>query len=373
MGKKGKYGLLSYVIEGQLIFYNSLNKNKKIIAISVIKIKNLNESILILNRFLKKHFINCFSIQISIDSNELILIINLKNKNKNEIIRHYNLLLDDFNKAELNIFIFREKELERRYLNIVSKEVGNNVNIKQHNNYLVIKNNKQLFRIHTFNLRVKTRNTENSLVPTLLKLISNLINKGFIIFNFYLNNNSQISVVGFIICYSYKKIPFMIKDKTNQFFESEFLVEIDLSLENIFKILWRIPISKNNSFLFKSYKNIFLFNENRMVREIRFDERLKAKLVENNIKYMEINQNIFLIKNKDLFLIVDKLDFKLIFQIIKKFYSKYFIYIFILTEKIYKALMKVEKINLLKQIRIISPNKIKKFKYEKVRFDLKNP
>jgi hypothetical protein len=373
MEKKGKFGLLSYVIEGELIFYNSLNKNKKVIAISIIKIKNLKEIILILNRFLKKHFINCFSIQISIESKELMVIINLKNKDKNEIIRHYNILLDDINKAELKIFILREKELERRYLNIISKEVGNKVNIKQQNNYLIIKNNKQLFKIYTFSLRVKILNTENSLIPTLSKLVSNLINGGFIIFNFYLNNTSQISIVGFIICYSYEKNPFLIKDKINQFYESEFLVEIDLTSENIFKVLWRIAFSEDESFRFKSYKNIFLFNDNLKVREMRFNERLETKLVENNIKYIEISQNLFLIKEKDLFLIVDKINFKLIFQLIKKFYSKYFIYIFVLTEKIYKVLMKVEKIDLLKQIRIISPNKIKDFRYEKVKFDLKYP
>ena len=60
MVKKGKFKLLSYVIEDQLIFYKSLNKNKKILAFSIIEAESFFPLLQILSDFLRKRFIKYF-------------------------------------------------------------------------------------------------------------------------------------------------------------------------------------------------------------------------------------------------------------------------------------------------------------------------
>jgi hypothetical protein len=65
MPKKGKYQLLSYLVNRYLIFYKSLNRNKKIVAFAMFEANSLNKTIPILNEFLKKRFIQSYSIQLN--------------------------------------------------------------------------------------------------------------------------------------------------------------------------------------------------------------------------------------------------------------------------------------------------------------------
>ncbi|MFX1339923.1 MAG: hypothetical protein ACFFDK_15030, partial [Promethearchaeota archaeon] len=61
MVKKGKFKLLSYVIEDQLIFYKSLNRNKKILAFSIIEVESFFPLLQILKDYLEKRILKYFS------------------------------------------------------------------------------------------------------------------------------------------------------------------------------------------------------------------------------------------------------------------------------------------------------------------------
>jgi len=93
MVKKGKYKLLSFFIEDNLLFYKSLNKNKKFIAFSIFECSDFHPSFNILTDYLKKRFLNYFSIQM--DSNEnskTLFIICFQDKDKDAIIKIFHLL-----------------------------------------------------------------------------------------------------------------------------------------------------------------------------------------------------------------------------------------------------------------------------------------
>ena len=65
MIRKGKFKLFSYIVEDFLIFYKSINRNKKIISFSILESEDFFPLITILNNFLKQRFLNYYSIQIS--------------------------------------------------------------------------------------------------------------------------------------------------------------------------------------------------------------------------------------------------------------------------------------------------------------------
>ena len=65
MTRKGKFQLLSYLIDENLIYYKSLNKNKKIIAFAMFETIKINSVIPTLNQFLKKRIIKYYTIQLN--------------------------------------------------------------------------------------------------------------------------------------------------------------------------------------------------------------------------------------------------------------------------------------------------------------------
>ena len=73
------------------------------------------------------------------------------------------------------------------------------------------------------------------------------------------------------------------------------------------------------------------------------------------------------IENQSVFLSLPKLDSNLILNILKKYYSKYEIFILILDNKDYDKLIKIAKINLLKNVRIISIEDLQRFDIEILR------
>ena len=91
MVRKGKFKILSYIVEEYLIFYTSLNRNKKILAFSIVETKDFYPLISILNNFLKKGFLNCYSIQIDISQRDnKFFILNFEDYRKERIIKFFN-------------------------------------------------------------------------------------------------------------------------------------------------------------------------------------------------------------------------------------------------------------------------------------------
>ena len=163
MVKKGKFKLLSYVIEDQLIFYKSLNKNKKILAFSIIEAESFFPLLQILSDFLRKRFIKYFSIQLKIhEENKKIFLLNFEEINKNEINKLYNLIYQKVNNNKNQLTFLKKASLEKMFLNIFNKKNTSNLSISKSQDSILIKNHKfsTVYNFYTLNLnRVQTKSS----------------------------------------------------------------------------------------------------------------------------------------------------------------------------------------------------------------------
>ncbi|MHA1660410.1 MAG: hypothetical protein ACTSUT_14960 [Promethearchaeota archaeon] len=140
-----------------------------------------------------------------------------------------------------------------------------------------------------------------------------------------------------------------IETEMNNFFNYHLLKKQNVDLKVIPPFLWRSHIY-NNFFLFKDVLDLFLIKNQYSLHDF------ENKLLKNQIEYKRLNKNLIFIEQHFLFLQLQILNLKVILDIIKKYYSRFFIYILILNEKDYIKLLKIDKISLLKNIKILNPD-----------------
>jgi len=247
MAKKGKFKLLSYVIEDNLIFYQSLNHKKKLLAFSLIKVKSFYPLIVIANNLLKKRIIKYYSIQISVqNNNEIVFILFFEGKVKDEIIKLYNMISHEFNKHYENYYILINEDLEETFLDILNIPLTQNISVLRKNDSLMLKNHKSLSINYFYILNLNKIQNKNSFIHNFLSFTKGINSKGFLIFNLKMDQEDQI-VIGCFFVEQYDK--FHINDhflkNVNDFYKNDLLIKQELNFNNIFGILWRYGISKN--------------------------------------------------------------------------------------------------------------------------------
>jgi len=350
MKPKGKYKLYSYVIENNLIFYNSVNKKKKLIAFSIMYVKNLQQLISILQDFLKKNILNYFSLQIhNKNYNHILLFLNFEDMSKKNILKCYNIVLQ-----EIRDYIdkINKKDIEKIFFNIGIKELSPNQKIRRKSGKILLEHQDISNYIRIFKINLPPNKKQENFLKDFLIFTKDLNYYGYLVITF---NSDSISIVFILINRENRKNNKKEFDKEiNEIYKFILLQELTPNYNIFFKLLWRHSFS-NSTISSDDFNFLFLEEKSYNIEDII--SQLEMLLTENKIIFKKINKNLILINQKYLFFIFKDIDFKIIIRIFKKFYSKYYIYILLPDNQKFENLIKIKKINLLNKVKILNPKK----------------
>ncbi len=367
MVKKGKFKLLSYVIEDQLIFYKSLNKNIKILAFSIIEAESFIPLLQILLDFLKKRMIKYFSIQLKVhDKNKKLFLINFEDVNKNEIIKLFNITNYKINSETTQVTFLNNENLEQIFLNIFNKKNTSNLSISESRESILIKNHKLSTLYNFYALNLNQIHIKSSFIHSFLDLAGSFNINGYLIFNFKPGLDDNIYLASYFVEFS-NRLDYNEKtdQKINDFYDLELLTKQKMELNRFFNFLWRFDIF-SNTILYKEC--LELFKESSEQYEfhdlIKFNSQFETNLQKQNLKFKRLNPNLLFIEQGVLFYSSTFLDSKVILKILKRYYSKFRIFILILVEREYEKLLKINKIDILNNVEVLNSNKFLKLDFQ---------
>ncbi len=357
MVKKGKFKLLSFLIENQLIYYKSLNKNKRLVAFSIIETNNLLKIIPILNDFLKKRFLFYYSIQINIPKKRRkLLLLNFVGNNKNRIVKFFSLIYQQISECDKSAKFLKNRYLKRQFLNVISNKINANINTMKLGDSLILKHDEDLQFLHFYQIYCPFIEKKSVSLHNLLKLLNNFNRKGFLIFNIKVNNKEELIYHAYFIDIKYEQNnnSLDIEKEVNSLFNCELFKNVELNLKHLYCILWRTNISEIYYNL-ENGINLFLslsqFNYQKLSKfNIQFEKALQL----NQINFHRLNRNLLLIEDKILFLIFKDFHRDDILRLLEKFYSRYFVIILILNQDEYKKLLDVNKIKFLENLKTLN-------------------
>ncbi len=358
MIKKGKFKLLSYIVDEDLIFYKSLNRVKKYIGFFIMQATSFYPLISILNNLLNKRLICYYSIQInSKNTEQYFFFINIENNTKNETIKLWNLIKEEIKEKNChNAFLIRNN-LEKTFLEILDDDLNNNnLILKNSNELLLIKDKKNIRRLDFYTINFENLEDKSFFLSTFLNYIDNLNLFGYIILNFKQMENNTINIsVYFTLISEKEKNLGNISAEINNFFNIVLLEKKKIRIKEIGHHLWRYAIF-NNFYSFKDVIDLFKTDKHYDFKNLQtFNLQFEQSLLKNGIKFRRINENMVLIQEDILFITFLNCDPKVLLRIFKKFYSKYLLYILILNEVEYKDLLRID-INQLKKVVILDIN-----------------
>ncbi len=357
MVKKGKFKLLSFLIENQLIYYKSLNKNKKLLAFSIIETKTLLKIIPILNNFLKKRFLLYYSIQINIPKKRRkIILLNFIGNDKNRIIKFFSLINQQISECDKSVKFLKNRYLKRQFLYIISNKINVDINTMKLGDSLILKHDEEMQFLHFYQINCPFIKNKNVSLHNLLKLLNNFNRKGFLIFNIKVNNKEELIYHAYFIdikC-EQKNNSLDVEKEVNSLFKCELFKNVELNLKSLYCILWRTNISEIY-YTLENGVNLFLsLSQFNFQKLSKFNTQFEKALQLNQINFHRINQNLLLIEDKILFLIFKDFHREDILRLLEKFYSRYFVIILILSQDEYKKLLDVNKIKFLENLKTLN-------------------
>jgi len=335
MVKKGKFKLFSFLLENNLIYYKSINKNNKLIAFSILESDNFLRIIKPLNEFLLNKYLFYYSIQLNIpQKRKTTIIISFIGEDKSNIDKFFNLIKEQINNIDKSVSFLKSRKLKRHFLLVLSNNIDGGANSMKQPNSLVLKNGDRLKFIQTHQLNCDYLKNQMISLQSLLKALKNLNQKGYMIFNIRINNHQKIVSNAYFLDIKY---------------------ELDSnSISDIYRILWRINVSENFSVIDNDADIFFSLNYFNFQEISKFNIQFVKILRLNKINYYRLKPNLFLIEEKILFLILEDNNIKYIKKLLKNFFSKYFIFILILNQKEYRKLIESNEISLLDNLKILS-------------------
>ena len=175
MTKKGKYQLLSYLVDRHLIFYKSLNRVKKIVAFALFETNSFYPIIPILNEFLKKRFIQYYSIQLNtLDEKKITFLLNLEDIKKENIVRLFSIIHQNLTEKNLSIEFQKNSILERTFLEIILKQVESNSSvIKLTESIKIVNNNNTSLQLDFYSINLVNLVKKDSFIHNLINIINN--------------------------------------------------------------------------------------------------------------------------------------------------------------------------------------------------------
>jgi len=359
MTKKGKFRILSYLIEDELIFYKSLNNSRKIIAFTLLEIKDHNLILPKLFEFLIEESISYFSFQFN-KANELLLLICIENDKRGNIKNLFMIIKEKLN-FQNSIKILKDNELEDRFLKIFNNKLKFNSKLKKQENEITFQENKQNFKINYFKINLDSITKKKLFINSFFKVLEDFSQGGTLIFSFKINKNYQSVLTCYLInIIKNEELNNLFCEEMNNFYGDKLLTKITLDISDLGNILWRLPIEKSYQF-YADFSE--LFEKYYPSKILDFISLLEEKLLEMKTSFIKLNQNMLIIKRKILFIINFKVDLNYLKKIIDRYYSKYYIYLVIINQREYQRLSKVKKINMLNGLKIMNKSEFIDFKF----------
>ncbi|KKN02432.1 hypothetical protein LCGC14_1117780 [marine sediment metagenome] len=366
MVKKGRFKLLSYIIEGHLIFYKSHSKNEKFIAFAIIEINFFNPIISLLNEFLKKKLIHYYSIQLNtFEKDKKEILLNFEDSKKERIIKVFNIIHQKLIETKIQIQFLNEKILEARFITQIFEDIKSTLSIINKSESVLITNNKDVKFLDFYRINLGIVKNKSSFIYNFLNLITSFKRKGYLIFNFKISLNNDVKLNSYFVEFRKNfEENLNIKKNVNNFFNFNLLEKQPIKIKAIFNFLWRLGIT-DDVFSLNNFQSLFINNDkNCTLSLLEFNSHLEQNLLNNQIKFIRLNKNLLLIEQSFLFLVLKKLDSLYILRIIEKYHSKYLIYITILHDLGYKKLLEISTINQVENIKILHPNKFQELNYK---------
>jgi len=357
MVKKGKFKLYSFLLENNLIYYKSINKNNKLIAFSILESDNFLRIIKPLNEFLLNKYLFYYSIQLNIpQKRKTTIIMSFIGEDKTNIDKFFNLIKDQIKNIDKSVLFLKSRKLKRHFLLVLSNNIDGGANSMKQPNSLVLKNGDSLKFIQTH--LINCDNIKNKMISlhSLLKALKNFNQKGYVIFNIRINNHQKIVSNAYFLDIKYEvdSNAIDIDKEINQLYDCELFKKSNLNISDIYRILWRINVSENFSVIDNDAEIFFSLNYFNFQEISKFNIQFVKILRLNKINYYRLKPNLFFIEEKILFLILEDNNIKYIKKLLKNFFSKYFIFILIINQKEYRKLIESNEIGLLDNLKILS-------------------
>ncbi|MFW9864911.1 MAG: hypothetical protein ACFFEN_02345 [Candidatus Thorarchaeota archaeon] len=358
MAKKGKYQLLSYLVDKELIFYKSLNRNKKVVAFAMLETSSFNPLIASLNDYLRKRFLHYYSLQLNIlEEHRNIVLLNFEETKKEDLTKMFNVVRQKIVVNKSKTFFLQNSQLEKAFLEPILKEIKSKASLWKKSESIQLSNNLNSFNINFYNINLNYLDSKDSFIENFLKISKSFNRKGYLILNFRIDYNDEIIVSAYFSEFIYKKNDIFNTEKSiNDFFNYNLLNKHEIKVKEIFNLLWRLGISSKYSPL-KNFKSLFMEKKQDAIGIIiDFNDEFEHNLFEKRLNFIRLSKNLVLIEQKHLFLVLARLESKMLRRIIKKYKSKYFIYILILNKKEYRKLLDIAHVKSINNIQILNPD-----------------
>jgi len=375
MVKKGKYQLLSYLVDRYLIFYKSLNRIKKIVAFAIFEANSFYQVIPILNEFLKKRFIQYYSIQLNtFKEKKITFLLNFEAIKKDNIVRLFSIIHENLTEKNLSIEFQIDSILERRFLEIIPKQVDSNTSVMKLTESILVVNNNTSLQLDFYSINFVNSDKKNSFVHNFINILNNFNRKGYLIFNFLLDNDDEVKFsLYFAECVITRDDSFNTDKQINEFFNYSVMKKLSIKIKEFHNYLWRRGIS-NDHFLLKYHSHLFLGKNMCDTHDLlKFNQEFEQNLSRNNIKFIRFSKYLLFIEQGFLFLVMSKLKSEFIQRIIKKYLSKYFIYILVLNKEDSKRILEIKGLKSLKTVQVLNSDEISNFNYNKFKNESKYP
>jgi len=367
MVRKGKFKLFSYIVDDYIIFYKSSNKIKKYIAFSILICEEYNSLIPVLNKFLIQRFLNYYTIQININSrNKKVILLNIEDKKKDRILKFFNLIYQELIKSRIKIDFLSKDQLETTFLNIVFKNFSSNIIGSQVSETLLLKDEETSRYIDIYDINLSNIKEKHTFFLNFINLLTKLNRNGYLIINFRRDSEDNIRFsTSFIDVRKEFNNTIKLEAEINDFFNYNIIKKKKIEFNKIFFFLWRFG-SADYFYEIKNFTDLFLGSKNfsDFKNMTKFNIKFEHNLVNKQIKFKRLNQNLFFINQHILFYTAPNLDYKVILRILKKYYSKYFLYFLILNEFEYSKLLEINGITMLDNVKLLSLNHFSDFNFK---------
>ncbi|MCP6718685.1 MAG: hypothetical protein KJI71_00450 [Patescibacteria group bacterium] len=362
--KKGKFKLKSYSVDKELIFFPSLNKVKKVVAFSIIKVSDLVNTLSVLKELIEKGSLSYFTFQISISRTiEEYFILCLVDFDINTILDTVNSLKKILANKNLLPFSFLEKkQLENQFFKIGFTFLDSKVHKLKSTDSIIIENERDFSLLDIYNLDLSELENKDNFIYNFTNLIKKFNIEGYLVFNFKSESEDLIVTSGYFIELKHDiQDEFNLEYEINRFFDYDIVEPFSLEINDVYKVLWRLDIS-DHYLLFKDMEEILISRYKKKEIDInQVNIEFEKSLEENGVVFHRLNPKSILIESKLMFMIFKEIDFQLISRIFDKIYPKYSIYILIIDDSQYAEMIKVKKLTELPNVRILDYNTFLQF------------
>lgn len=370
--KKGSYKLDSYTVERELLIFPSNNRVKKIVAFSIIRVSDFKIILPILNEFLINDTLNYFSIQISISKkSEEFVILCFEGYDLNRISESASSINHKISETHLPIYFLQKKELEKQFFNLGFAHLDSKIHQLKSTDSIIIENVRNFNLLDIYTLDLEDLENKHNILYEFPNLIKKFNREGYLIFNFKINLKDMIVSSGYFIDIKNEiKDEFNLEYEINNFFECGLVEPFKMEINNIYKVLWRLEIS-DNYFISKHIEDIFVSRDYRLTHRdiLKINLEFEKSLESNGIPFERLNPKTVFVDFRIIFILLEKVDFKLISKIFDKIYPKYAIYILVADDHEYSKIKKTKKLTDLPNVKIFNYNAFQNLDFQILKSD----